>query len=399
MKSVRGFSLIESAVAIAVLGIVVVGAVAFWKMSVQQQVAVAQRDMLVRADDALTGFAFANFRLPCPDTNASGLENCTGTAALGGLPWKTLGLAEAGANNIKYGIYRKANAASPWLDADLATAKDRFRPLYTLNTTGTPLAVETLLLKSNGLDFCFALNTAASSVSVTPDRTAVNTVSWNKASNNYGTHYNVAYALALPGLLDADGDGNVFDGLQATQTAASPAFDSPQRPISATYDDKVLAQGFDALFSKLSCGQALAAAGHSHFNAAAAAVLTGQALTDYKKQLDIAALLAGAAVASATAGVLTATAGVATSAAGAANSVALTILSYGTTSGIIAAAAFDVATNAAAVVAALGSEAAAIAVQVLAAKDATDVIPMVTDAGTLAASITTNALAADAAGL
>ncbi len=387
MKTVRGFSLVESAVSLAVLGIVALGAIAFWKISAQQQVAVVQRDLLVRADDALSGFAFANFRLPCPASDGGGNENCA--LALGMLPWKTLGLADAGASNIKYGLYRKANAASPWLDLDFAVAKDRFRPLQVLNTSGAPIALETLLGKTNGLDFCFALSAAAGK---TLDTTAVNTVSGNNT-------YNVAYALALPGLLDADGDGNMFDGLQATQTAASPAFDAPLRPMSATYDDKVWAQGFDALFGKLSCGQALAAAGHAHFNAATAAVMTGQALSDYKAQLDIAALLAGAAVASSTAGILTATAGVATSLAGSANTVAMTLLSYGATSAIIAAAAVDVATNAAAAVAAIGSDAVAIAALALATQRVTDVTPIVNDAATLATSMTANAVAADAAGL
>lgn len=387
MRHSRGFSLIESAVALAVLGMITMGAITYWKISTQQQTATTQQDLLVRADNAITGFAFANSRLPCPDTNASGLENCSGTTGVGGLPWRTLGLAEAGARNIRYGVYRHAHS-SGWLDADLARSTDRFRPL--LATGSPPVALEMLLGQSNGLDFCFALNTASA---LPFDATALNTASSN------GTTYNVAYALALPGLLDADGDGNFFDGKQATQTAASPAFDAPQRPMSATYDDKVLAQGFDALFSKLSCGQALAAAGHTHFNAATAAALTSQGLIDYKKQLDINVLSASAAIVSATGTVLTSVAGIATAVATTALATAEAILSYGAVSGIIAAGAFDVATNAATTIVAAASLTAAIVSEAIAIQRSIDVVPMVNDAATLSASITANAKAADAAGL
>jgi hypothetical protein len=253
-----------------------------------------------------------------------------------------------------------------------------------------------LLGNSNLLDFCTALanaSGAASSASqlylATLDAGGAEVVAYRR---------NVAYVLAAHGLLDADGDGNRFDGFQATQTAANPVFDSPSRPHSVRYDDQVRAASFDQLFATLSCGPALAAAGHAHFNAAASAEVTRQYLLDYQKLMDLSAEMAAAGVASGAATVAGAAAGLATATALSTTALADAILTYGATTAIIASGVAAVVANTAAVAAAAGTLAVAITAKTLADQRVTEIAPIVTDASALAADVLSNAKAADATG-
>lgn len=383
MKHQRGFSLIETAVAIAVLGIITVTVVGYWKVSRLQTVSQAEEDLSVRAENALTAFVFANYRLPCPASNNAGLEDCTG-ASVGFLPFITLGLPDAGAARLRYGVYQKQHADA-WKDAALAAkAKDRLRPLVPIGDP--PVVSEIQLLKYNLLDFCAALSVAGAAVA---DTAALHTVDAQNAVSN------VAWAIAAPGLLDADGDGNSFDGNQAL---AGTAFSAPQMPGSATYDDRVRAMGFDTLFNHLQCAGALSVAGHSHFNDASSAALLSKGLQDYQKQLEIAALISGAGVASATASVVSSAGGVANSVAVSLSAIAKTMLSYGSLSGLIAAAAGSVAFEAASTVVATGALASAIAAKVIIDLRVEEIKPLITDAASLATSLDSNARAADAAG-
>ncbi len=393
----RGFSLVESAVSLVILGLLTVALIAYWKMAGQQRVLETERDVLAQSEEALVGFAHANYRLPCPDTDGDGAENCDGGTQLGTLPWQTLGIADMRARGMRYGVYRNGNAASPWLDTDLTAQRDRFRPLVTtISSTTAPASADTLLGNSNLLDLCYALGTA-STAPVDPGR--LHTVEVDTGGANIlASRRNMAFALAMPGLLDANGNGSRFDGNQAVATAASPVFDTPSRRHTATYDDQVRSIAFDTLFARLSCGQALSAAGHAHFNAAGSAAFMQQGLSDYKAQLELASLMAGAAVASATAGAASATAGLANAVAVSATAVAEAILSYGATSGIIAAGVAAVVANTAAVATSVGTLASAIAGAVEADKRVTEVAPLVTDSATLASQVNANALAADAAG-
>ena len=68
----RGFSLVESAIALVVVGFIALAFVAFWRTAGQQKTAIAERDLLSRAQAALTGFAYAKYRLPCPASDAEG---------------------------------------------------------------------------------------------------------------------------------------------------------------------------------------------------------------------------------------------------------------------------------------------------------------------------------------
>jgi hypothetical protein len=179
------------------------------------------------------------------------------------------------------------------------SAKDPNTPYQ----VGSVSAAETLQGSVNDIDSCYALRLAGMS--------PANTTSLNIVDANDVSIKNVAYALALPGALDADGSGNAFDG----GNTGALTFAAPDQPISANYDDFVEAIDFGQLFDRMSCASTLSAADHAHFNAATAAAILYAEFINYDSQLritiDLAAantLIAGALVAHASGDVLLATA-------------------------------------------------------------------------------------------
>lgn len=423
-RPMRGYTLIELSVAMTLLGLV---AVLLWRFGGVASQRIAETEapqILAEASQALVGFVAAKHRLPCPDTStpADGVEDCGG-AAVGRLPVVSLGLAHADLLNVRYGVYRSAVA-------NMDAATDRFAPLVTtasdvatliplylpsipsnildaidvlgiLDFSGlpspTPLdffyhygsasAAETLLGQVNGVDFCHALRLAGTSAA---DAGALT------IRDAGGTPIrNVAYALALPGSRDADGDGNLFDAGNAT----AGSFAAPGQPVSAAYDDVVQAIDFGQLFDRLSCAGAFSAADHAHFNAATAAALAHAGFVNYKSQLQLAEelafvnfLLATSAVISAHSSLLAATAAV----------------SFATADSLLSAGAlsFELVMAATDLVLAIAAEAGAIVVWGFALdgwkgaiQTVIDFQPLLDDSASLEIAIRNNAIAADAAGL
>jgi prepilin-type N-terminal cleavage/methylation domain-containing protein len=358
MNPTRGFSLIEAAIALAVLGLIALAAAAYWRSAMQVKVVSVERDLVARAQSAVLGFAYTKFRLPCPASDpATGLEDCTTGNQAQFLPWATLALPDSRARQMRYGVYRKTNA-NPRLDTDLsaAIATDRAAVLLTTSVTEstTPIGMSTLIGNRNLFDFCHALNTAASQA---PDSAYLHTVDMT------GQKKNVAFALAMPGLLDADGDGNIFDGAQALQTSANPAFDAPSRPQALDFDDKVVVTSAGTLFATLSCGLAFAAADHTHFNAASTARIMQKGYYDYKFILGLNVAIATVASLGAAASVLSAGAGLAAATATLAAALADAVTYSGATVAAVAAAAIALAAASINVGAAIvGAAAAAAAV-------------------------------------
>ncbi|MEW5889541.1 MAG: type II secretion system protein [Pseudomonadota bacterium] len=382
----RGFSLIEIGVALIVVGLLTTAVVAYLRSAGQERVALAERDLLADVQRTLVGWVHARHRLPCPDADGDGQEDCAGAAQAGSLPWRTLGLPDAAAGRLRYGVYRRPDAVNSWQDLDLAQAHDRLRPLVTQGTP--PAGLEMLIGNANLLDFCYALDAAG----------RAGDPAGALAVQDGATRRPMAFVVAAPGLLDADGDGDPFDGRQHTAGAADPTFDAANRARSDTYDDKVLAMDFGALFARLHCGQALSAIGHSHFNAATGAAFLKQAAADYQYQLGLKALMAGAGVAAATAKMLGAGAGLAGAVATSANAIAFTILTYGTASAVLVPAAAAIIANTAAIAVATGILAQAIAVKVEADNRVAQFASRVSATQTLASSVDTGARLADALG-
>jgi prepilin-type N-terminal cleavage/methylation domain-containing protein len=101
----RGFTLIEVAISMVILGLVMTGLVVSLTQQLQQRRLLDTRATLAQANDALIAFVTANARLPCPAVAGSnGLEatiapgTCTATA--GFLPAVTLGLPNLDGNGL-----------------------------------------------------------------------------------------------------------------------------------------------------------------------------------------------------------------------------------------------------------------------------------------------------------
>lgn len=364
-RRMLGFTLVEVSVILLALGIILPGAIIFWQLSERQRVNTVQTDAQQQARDALMGFLHAHYRLPCPAADAQGVESCADGAGLrqvGYLPWRTLGLARPEAGALRYGVYREPSATAHE-DRDLASAVDRMNPLRVRtpnprpenqnapNEKAPPIpavsAVQLGVTQSgneasplnaacsasasppcplgvagavNLIDICLALNTASDGLAAPAGRLA---------TNMGGTRRTVAFVVAAPGTLDADGDGQSFDGANAAATSANPTFESPGTPAAALYDDIVIAPSPAELFGELHCGAALSAISHAHFNAATGALVMERGLYDYRDQLFVAVKLSEANLAAAYAGLAGATAGIASAAKEMVAAVADTTMSAG----------------------------------------------------------------------
>jgi len=204
-----------------------------------------ERQALNQADKAIIAFATVANRLPCPDTNRDGLEDC-GAAAdqKGWLPSATLRLAgvDPGVDvgQLRYLVQRGAGANS------LTVLTDAWRPLGYDDAGQTFFAVRGGAYPTDILtltDLCQRLETART----TPLGPAM-------AQVNAAPARTVAYALAHPGTSDADGDGDLFDGANSNAAANANQMEDPaRRPLLALYNDLVLERTFASLQSDLQC--------------------------------------------------------------------------------------------------------------------------------------------------
>jgi len=99
--SQSGFTLIEIAIVLVIVGLLLGGVLTPFTAQKEQERRSEAFDYLDESRDALLGFAIVNNRLPCPDTDnpPDGLENSctagTGNFRTGVLPWVTLSLEVA----------------------------------------------------------------------------------------------------------------------------------------------------------------------------------------------------------------------------------------------------------------------------------------------------------------
>jgi len=239
----------------------------------------------------------------------------------------------------------------------------------------------------NGIDFCEALRRGG--------ELAADSGKLNIRDAGGTMIRNVAYALALPGARDADGDGKLFDGANAVANT----FAAPAQAVGAAYDDVVLAVDFGQMFTRMSCPGMLAAASHAHANAASAAAILKSAFHDYDVQLHLADEMAQAKIFSAAAAAASAGAGVAKAAATFNIAVAQTLVSPLTGAPAIATAVTAIAFNALAVASGVIAIKKAADAKEVTAQRIADFAPKLSDAQTMSISIYTHAVGADAAGL
>lgn len=207
-----------------------------------------QANALAQADRFIVGFVASNNRLPCPDTDNDGFENCGGGVQKGSLPYRTLGMEGSeygpGLGRLRYLVQINA------LDLTLPAAKnDRFEPVAFDSNAGTYTGTDPLNNYGTSADFCQGLATASTAAYGSLQAQAV-------AAGGQG--YPVAYALVHPGARDADGDGDLFDGLNslAASAAAPNQVEMPGRASgSSSYDDQVRLRSYGSLALELDCAR------------------------------------------------------------------------------------------------------------------------------------------------
>lgn len=95
-----GFTLVEIAIVLIIVGLMIGGLVTPLSMQLEQRKISETQKSMEEAREALIGYALRNGYLPCPATSASnGLEaragnRCAGDRRSGYLPWATLGLGK-----------------------------------------------------------------------------------------------------------------------------------------------------------------------------------------------------------------------------------------------------------------------------------------------------------------
>src|SRR5690606_33496308 len=127
---------------------------------------------------------------------------------------------------------------------DLASLGDSWRPLAYDENASTFENMRGSAYGGNAIltlpDLCQRLNVAAG--------TALN---GSMAQVNASPARAVAYALAHPGLSDAQGNNSPFDGVNG---AAGNTMEDPARsPVLSTYDDLVLVRSFASLQQAFAC--------------------------------------------------------------------------------------------------------------------------------------------------
>lgn len=235
----RGLGMLETMLLLlVVVGALVAGAIA---LKTRQASIAAEDEMvaLTQADRFLASYVAAHNRLPCPATATStGVEDCGGNVQKGLLPYRTLGLegtmAAAGVGQLAYQVQRGA--------VDLAQETGKNNLFEPINFGGTTYNGHRAFgYSGTTADFCQALVNGAA-VAIQPTHARV-----GATANGYP----VAYALAHAGRQDADGDGRLFDGLNAATGASMELPDTGA--LLSSYDDRVVARTYGGLGKMLDC--------------------------------------------------------------------------------------------------------------------------------------------------
>lgn len=119
-KVQSGFSLVELAIVIAILGLVFVGFSKGVGVFYHTSTLTESEEKLADIKDQLMNYAVVNKHLPCPDTNNNGRENRAGglgsacSAEIGSLPYLDIGLKfedvqDPWLNNIRYAVNQNAD--------------------------------------------------------------------------------------------------------------------------------------------------------------------------------------------------------------------------------------------------------------------------------------------------
>ncbi len=143
-----GFSLVEMAIVLTIVGVLLAGLLPTLSSQVAQQRRNETQKYMGEVRDALLGFAVTNGRLPCPDTNNDGAAEATCTAATpnsqyGTLPYKDLAVTDKDAYGkvLIYAVTPTFATAAPFTLATAGVMRICTTSACTANLTSTAVAV------------------------------------------------------------------------------------------------------------------------------------------------------------------------------------------------------------------------------------------------------------------
>lgn len=127
----RGFTLVELAVSMVVLGLIAIVMIALVPKLTERIRLDSTTTELGDVRESIIGFVVEESRLPCPDVNGDGLEGTVGVCdpadQVGNIPFRSLGLPgpviDEARLPLRYGVYRNSGD-----DADLVTLTNLFEP-------------------------------------------------------------------------------------------------------------------------------------------------------------------------------------------------------------------------------------------------------------------------------
>lgn len=225
-----GFSLIELAIVLLITGVMLALFSGYAVNAIKSGSNQIASDRLAGLSNILLAFAQDNYRLPCPDTNNDGVEDCTGASTTsplrGAVPFRTL-LLEQPFIGRKGGEVVYAVAADLWNTHDIDTPSWR-------------MSVE------DRRDMCDFMAGLIRRAPTTADLAVADPGVTNCAAASLT---NPAFLLVDSGSGDLDGVNGLFDGLNGV--TANNCFNAPVTPNSNTYDDTVQVFGMAHLLGSL----------------------------------------------------------------------------------------------------------------------------------------------------
>lgn len=158
-KAQTGFSLVEIAIVLLVLGLLAGSVMIPLNAQVERRYYRETARTLNDVRDALLGYTVVNRRLPCPDTDGDGTENASAgacTNAQGNLPWATIGIGTDDAWGQPF-LYRVTPAfANPSAIISLASSPD-MRICQSAGCTTTPNVVAVVISGGKNQGNCSGL--------------------------------------------------------------------------------------------------------------------------------------------------------------------------------------------------------------------------------------------------
>ncbi|MFA6120114.1 MAG: prepilin-type N-terminal cleavage/methylation domain-containing protein [Sideroxydans sp.] len=153
-KRILGFSLVEMAIVLAIVGLLMATMLPNLTSQIEQQRRTEARKQLAEIQQSLMGFAVMNKRLPCPTTQADPTNADYGKEANdcwtssptteGYLPWKTLGVSEIDPWGVK-----RNSSSDLWKGYWRYRVDRNFAKTSTLITLTTGFSSDSLLIKDN----------------------------------------------------------------------------------------------------------------------------------------------------------------------------------------------------------------------------------------------------------